>query len=370
MKHIIIGAGILGASTAYHLAKAGEEVVVVDRNDPGQATQAGAGIVCPWLTNRSNAAWYRLVLEGARYYPSLIKDLQADGETDTGYSKVGAINIFDTEEKLNKKMQVAYERKEEAPEMGEITKLSSEQTKELFPPVSHIYGSVHIGGAARVDGKAICTALLRAAKKNGATEIFGSAKLLSNGSEIQGVLVNGRSIIADQVIVTNGAWGQELFEPFGLKTNVSFEKAQIVHLQMPGMNTKDWPVMLPPFNHYMVTFGGGRLVIGATKEKSNDFNTCVTTGSVHQLLDKALRVAPGLSEATYLGTKVGFRPFTPGSLPVIGHLPQFKNVLMANGLGASGLTSGPFVGAELAKMAIGNRSVLHLPDYDVNNAFQ
>ena len=53
-EFIVIGAGILGASTAYHLARAGVVVTVVDRNDPGQATDAAAGIICPWLSQRRN----------------------------------------------------------------------------------------------------------------------------------------------------------------------------------------------------------------------------------------------------------------------------------------------------------------------------
>ena len=57
-KFIVIGAGILGASTAYHLAKAGKDVVIIDRQDQGQATDAAAGIICPWLSQRRNKAWY------------------------------------------------------------------------------------------------------------------------------------------------------------------------------------------------------------------------------------------------------------------------------------------------------------------------
>ena len=41
-KYVVIGAGILGASTAYHLAKSGADVVIIDRQDPGQATDAAA----------------------------------------------------------------------------------------------------------------------------------------------------------------------------------------------------------------------------------------------------------------------------------------------------------------------------------------
>ena len=70
---VVIGAGIVGASAAYHLAKAGADVTVIDRFDRGQATDAAAGIVCPWLSQRRNKAWYELVKGGARHYPQLIK---------------------------------------------------------------------------------------------------------------------------------------------------------------------------------------------------------------------------------------------------------------------------------------------------------
>lgn len=84
---IVIGAGILGASTAYHLAKAGFKVTVIDRQDAGQATEAAAGIVCPWLSQRRNKAWYQLAKGGAKYYQQLIPALEAETDQDTGYKK-------------------------------------------------------------------------------------------------------------------------------------------------------------------------------------------------------------------------------------------------------------------------------------------
>ena len=56
MKVVVVGAGILGASTAYHLAREGCEVTLVDRADEGRATAAGAGIVCPWGSPTEDAA--------------------------------------------------------------------------------------------------------------------------------------------------------------------------------------------------------------------------------------------------------------------------------------------------------------------------
>src|SRR4029079_17892513 len=91
MKVIVVGAGILGASTAYHLAREGCEVVLVDRADEGRATAAGAGIVCPWGSPGEGAASYALLAGGARYYPGLIAMLAEDGEQDLGYAPVGGL---------------------------------------------------------------------------------------------------------------------------------------------------------------------------------------------------------------------------------------------------------------------------------------
>ncbi|MCD5323255.1 MULTISPECIES: NAD(P)/FAD-dependent oxidoreductase [Pontibacillus] len=369
-KHIVIGGGIVGASTAYHLAKAGERVMLVDRQDQGQATEAGAGIICPWLTNRSNKSWYKLVENGAAYYPELIQELEKDGETNTGYERVGAINIFDTDEKLDRKMEVALKRRETTPEMGEVTRLSAEETNRLFPVLSKEYGAVYVSGAARVQGGAVRDALVRAAEKNGAELINGDASLVYEGNRVTGVKVGDDVYESDQVCVTGGAWAKEILKPLGLHFEARPQKAQIIHLDLPESNTKEWPVVLPPYNHYILAFDHGRIVVGATKEDEAGFNPDVTIGGVNELLDKVLRVAPGLADSQYVQTKVGFRPFTPGSRPVLGEVPGIQGLFVANGLGASGLTSGPYFGAELANIAMGTHTKIDLKDFDPGMAIQ
>ena len=75
-----------------------------------------------------------------------------------------------------------------------------------------------------------------------------------------------------------------------------------------------------------------------------------------------------MANATVLETRVGFRPFTPGFLPVIGALPGYEGVLLANGLGASGLTMGPYLGSELAKLALGVPTEIDLSLYTIAGA--
>ncbi|CAN7567937.1 NAD(P)/FAD-dependent oxidoreductase [Rossellomorea sp. LjRoot5] len=367
---IIIGAGILGASTAYHLAKAGADVIIIDRKDPGQATDAAAGIVCPWLSQRRNKVWYRLAKGGAKYYPSIIEQLEADGETETGYKRVGAISLHTDVHKLHKMMERAEKRREDAPEIGELTMLTAEETRQRFPLLSEEYQSVHVSGAARVDGRAMRKALLNGAEKQGATLRQGDAKLLNEDNRIIDVKIGDEVLRADGVIVTAGAWANELFQPLGINFLVSSQKAQILHLQAGGQETAEWPVVMPPNDQYLLAFPAGRVVAGATHENDVGFDQRVTAGGMHEILHKAMDVAPGIGDSAILETRVGFRPFTPGFLPVFGAMPGLDGVWVANGLGASGLTVGPYLGSELAKLALGEPTELDPADYDVAGAVE
>ena len=367
-KIIIIGAGILGASTAYQLAKKDVEVIIVDRKDQGQATAAAAGIVCPWISQRRNKAWYQLAKNGARFYPHLIKELELDGETDTGYAQVGAISLHTEEKKLAGMEERATKRREDAPEIGNITRLDAEATNVLFPPLAEEYASVHISGAARVDGRALCDALLRAAQKHGVTLIHGNAILQYEEKRITGVTVNDTFIHSDEVIVCAGAWAKQLLQPLGVDFKVSFQRAQIIHLSLPDLNTNKWPVVMPPSDQYLLAFDNHRIVAGATHENIEEFDYRMTAAGLQEVFNKALHTAPGLADSTFLEARVGFRPFTPGFLPVIGALPGWGGIIVANGLGSSGLTMGPYIGKQLAQLALGLEVEIDLGLYDVSTA--
>ena len=136
MRTIVIGAGILGASTAFHLARAGAEVVVIDAAHEGRASAAGAGIICPWVSGVDDEAFYRLYAGGARYYTELIPALAELGETDLGYANVGAMVVSDDSAELAAFRDMLQRRVVVTPEMGTVSLLSTRGMKmssPLFP---------------------------------------------------------------------------------------------------------------------------------------------------------------------------------------------------------------------------------------------
>ncbi|MER2060453.1 MAG: FAD-dependent oxidoreductase, partial [Niallia sp.] len=79
---------------------------------------------------------------------------------------------------------------------------------------------------------------------------------------------------------------------------------------------------------------------------------------------------PGLSDGVWREAKVGFRPFTNDFLPVFGRLKQYEGITIANGLGASGLTMGPFIGQQLAKSLLESEYDIDFTPYSIDSSIQ
>ncbi|HTI79349.1 MAG TPA: FAD-dependent oxidoreductase [Acetobacteraceae bacterium] len=353
MHIVVVGAGILGASTAFHAARAGARVTVVDAAHEGRATAAGAGIICPWVSGAEDAAFYTLYCEGGRYYAELVAALGEIGETDLGYRRTGALIVSDDTNELATFERLLVEGQAKTPAMGDVSLLPPRDAVRLFPPLRRDFGAVLVGGGARVDGRRMAAGLLRGAMHFGAVVRSGQAALAVADNRVHGVRLADEEIEAECVIVAAGVWAPKVLRDVGVALPIEPQRGQIVHLLLRGAETQDWPVIFPPGAHYLVPFDDGRVVVGATRESGVGFDHCVTALGQAQVLAEALHVAPGLGAATIIETRVGFRPIGPGVRPMLGTVPGIEGLVVGNGLGAAGLTIGPLGGRLLAEVALG-----------------
>jgi D-amino-acid dehydrogenase len=236
--------------------------------------------------------------------------------------------------------------------------------------LSEGYHALHVSGAARVDGRELRDALLRAAQRNGAQMIEGDAILEHENHEIKAVSVGDQTFTADEVIVCAGAWSNALLHPLGIMIQVRYQKAQIMHLHLPKpAHTEQWPVVMPPTDQYILAFADQNIVVGATHENDVEgYDTSVTAGGMQEILNKGLQTASGLADCSLNEIRVGFRPFAADFLPVLGRVQGWNKLIVANGLGASGLTMGPFLGEQLAKLAMNQQVDIQLEDYALEHA--
>lgn len=362
MKTIIIGSGVVGASAAYELARTGADVTLVDSDESGRASSAGAGIICPWSSRVEDPNWYAIASAGAEFYPELRRNLEADGAGDFSYRQVGSLRLT-TEESVESDFAAVSRRATASDLAGGVEVITGDKAKAKFPPLEHAGPVIHIPGAARLDGRSLVHALREGAARHGATMLSGRATIEAD-SQIRGVTVNGEFVAADVVIDASGAWSPELLKPLGLSSAIRPQRGQITHLGLAGVDTRDWSVLLPMSSHYLLAFDDSRVVVGATREVDSGFDYRLTAAGIHEVLTEALSAAPGLADATYLETRIGFRPVGPDIRPLLGHVAELPGLIIVNGLGASGLTMGPYVGSLAARLARGETPELDLAPYD------
>src|SRR5690625_4569605 len=364
LRVIVIGAGIVGASAAYHLAKINNDVMLIDVMKNGQATAAGAGIICPWTSLERGEQWYNMANEAAHFYPQLIKELSEYGEKNVSYKKVGSLVTATNSDHLQKHWQLIKNRQAKAPLIGQVEHLTNEGAKKYFPLLDEQLEALYIPGAARVDGRLLTKALLNIAEQNGVDSVQGEASLRIENDQVIGVQVQDEIYEADRILLTAGAWVTDLLKPFNLTIHIEPQRGQIVHLTLPQTKTSHWPVISPVGSgHYLVPFENSRIVIGATRETNSGFDYRMTADGVREVLNEGLTVAPGLTDATLTEVRIGFRPMSQDLLPLIGKIPSIDNLYLANGLGPSGLTIGPFVGKLISEMIYGKASSIDLTPY-------
>ncbi|HEX6931249.1 MAG TPA: FAD-dependent oxidoreductase [Streptosporangiaceae bacterium] len=367
MRLIVVGGGVTGAACAYTAAGLGAEVVLVDADLPGQATAAGAGIICPWSSHVDDQVWYAFACAAARDYPALVAELTEAAGGDpaaVSYRKVGALMLTRDGDEAVRECERLRAQVAATPEMGEVRVIGAAEASELFPPLRPGSAAVYVGGAARVDGRRLREALISAARARGATVITGRAELTARAGRVTGVEVGGQVLPGDAVVAAAGAWTAALVAPLGLAVRVTPQRGQIVHLRLQGTDTSRWPVVLPAWSgHYLLAFDDSRVVAGATRETGSGFDPRVTAGGVEEVLTRALDVAPGLAAATHLETRVGLRPAGPDFRPLLGP-GGAEGLVVATGLGAVGLTLGPLAGSVAARTALGVHQPFDLTPFD------
>ena len=353
-KVAIVGAGIVGATAAYYLSKEADIEVTVFDHGYGQATKAAAGIISPWFSKRRNKAWYKMARLGADFYVDLLADLEKSGQKVDFYQRSGVLLLKKDDSKLEELYDLALQRRDESPLIGELAILDQATTSNLFPGLEGFERLLYASGGARVDGQLLVSRLLDASQVKVIKKEV-SLKSLSSGYQID-------NQVFDQVILSTGAWLGHILEPLGYEVDVRPQKGQLRDYQM-GQDMGAYPVVMPEGEWDLIPFPGGKLSLGATHENDMGFDLTVDESLLQQMAEAASPFYPALAEAISSGERVGIRAYTSDFSPFFGQVPNLSGVYTASGLGSSGLTTGPIIGYHLAQMLQGRSGVLDPADY-------
>ena len=352
MKIVIIGAGVAGLAIGWRLAKAGQEVTVLERAQPGTgATWASAGMLAVTaealdasdieknFSNYSNSLW-----------PDFAKSIEAESGLDIVYARTGALLLAEDEITLSRLARQAGGSGREL--------LNADGVRTLAPLVaSSVVGGLWSPGEAKVDNRLLGGALAVAFQKAG-------GRLVVNEAVVRIERRDGRAAIAhtpyglyhaDIFVLAAGAWSGLLDE---VAAPVAPVKGQMILLSSPPGAATPGPVIWGA-GIYAVPRGQS-LAIGATVEEAG-FDTAVTDEARDSLHQAAARLLPDLKRWTVSEHWAGLRPRATDGLPLLGPT-SVEGLWLASGQYRNGILFAPAVAETVADQILNRAKVI--PAFD------
>src|SRR5487761_224928 len=339
---LIAGGGIIGASLAFELARHGQAVLVLDRQEPGrEASWSAAGTISP-APDHESPAIAALGCESYRLYPEFVAAIEAATGKSAAFHPDGAIELF-----LDPEGEIERDRRlEEICSHGIAAEaISLSEAKRREPAVgpgarAEIRGNVEVISVFIEKGRCRGVLAVRAEKRS-------SGKL-----EVR----QGEKIAARNVVIAAGWHSAEIggSESYAPTIPVRGQMAALGHV--PGAPR----TILRSARGYMAPRDDGRVVVGSTLE-SGVFDTRTTPAGLQKILAAATEMAPALAEAPVLETWAGLRPDSPDHLPIIGPT-GIEGLFVATGHYRNGMLLAPATAKYLAEwIATGKASAWFEP---------
>lgn len=392
---VVLGAGVVGASTAAHLHRRGLNVLLIDRNDPGQETSFGnSGIietsyVVPfgfpppkkWLeiiSGRSTAAQIHIpsVLNDLAWIVEFYRQSQPDNRLANGerlrplisvaleehrrlmsnsissrYLKdTGRIQIFRTDRSFKAS---SLERKAADHHGVPYEILNRDEFKSLEPDIAPIiWKAVRWTTSARAtDPGAVTASYADGFLKAGGQFIRDDIKRIEPTTDSACRVIGSNSAYrAKRLVVCTGPWAPELLRPLGYIFPQRVKRGYHQHYPAPENKKVDHAVVDSDVGYLLVpTEDGIRLTTGA---EFAGIDARPNPKQLSRILPFARQLLP-LGEALKPVPWVGNRPCFADSLPAIGRAANHEWLWLNFGHGHSGFTIGPASGRLIAEMIMG-----------------
>jgi glycine oxidase len=230
--------------------------------------------------------------------------------------------------------------------------ISGDDARRLEPQLTRtVTNAVFLPDSYQVDNRTLALSLGTAFIKAGGilrdqTEV---EQLVIEDNQVTGVKFNGQTLPAETVVIAAGAWsGQIGGLPESVLLPVHPVKGQMLAVQMPPETPLLSHVVTGPV--YLIPRLDGRLLIGATEE-SHKFDIAVTAGAVHELLEGARRMLPGIGPLEVVETWAGLRPATADGIPIIGQT-VINGLIVATGHFRDGILLTPITAQAVSQLIL------------------
>ncbi len=345
---LIIGAGTIGLSIGWELARSGTPVRIFERDEPGRAaTWKAGGMLTPDAELQfEEPELYQLNHESLRRWPSFVETLEADTGIDLGFRTEGTLTVAPDEDSAAAMERVYRFQKEVGADVERLTGAEARDREPFLAP--HVAGAVYTDDA-QVNNRALVRALVNGIQKyEGTIHSSAPVKAVAPDATSPAIITNtGERIEGQQIVVAAGAWSRQIEGlDEAVLPPVRPVKGQIIELV--SRPTFDLRHVIRGPDAYLVPKADDRLLVGATSEEKG-FKKDVTADGLYTLLEGALELVPGIRELSIQNLGVGLRPGTRDNAPLLGPSGT-PGVTYATGHYRHGILLTPVTAQEIAKL--------------------
>jgi sarcosine oxidase subunit beta len=356
----IIGGGIMGASTAYHLAKRGCSDVVILEKD--LLAQASTGLSVGGIRQQfSHPANIRLSQEAVRVF----EGFQDEFDVDIEFRQVGYLFLAQSDEVWQEFLaNVKVQRRHGVP----VEALSPGEIKHRWPylHVDDLRGGTFGPKDGYADPYMAAMGFASAARRLGVRveEQARATGIQVRGGRAQGVDTTRGPLAAPVVVNVAGPWAGEVARMAGFDLPVRPYRRQVFVTQAFEPIRKPVPMILdiePAF--YFRGEGPGVLMGMSDADEPSSFETHVDYAFMERVIDAAIHRAPILEDAEILRGWGGLYAITPDDNPIITALPGVSGLFCAIGFSGHGFQQAPTVGRILSELILDGETEFDLSPF-------
>jgi glycine/D-amino acid oxidase-like deaminating enzyme len=352
---VILGAGVMGASIAFHLAgrQAGKVVVI----DKGHVAQGGSGRSSALVRmHYSYPPEVQLALVSLRMFENWRDVVGQEGD----FRKTGFVRIVHPGETKRLKQNVEMQRR-----LGVNVKLIDRaELKDLEPDwaIDEVELAAYEPDSGYGDGAGVANDFLTRARELGVTYQSKTQALefLVEGGRVRGVSTDHGEIAAPVVVSATGPWTRPLFQRVGIELPIETEYHQVAILKnAPGMKGGDCACIDSVSATYFRSDGQDKFLVGdfygqRGADPDNSPQRASDDG-LEEIIERASRRVPKLENAEVMRGVTGVYDMTPDSRPLLGEVPGVAGLHICAGFSGMGFKISPAIGLVMSELLLDGR---------------
>jgi sarcosine oxidase subunit beta len=345
----IIGGGVRGLAIAFGLAKAGVDVILLEKSHVA-AGASGLNMGYVNISAKKPAFYTRFSKISADMYPDFNEALGGDIE----YERNGSLNVAETEEEWTELSKVVDERNTVSG--MEMRMLNIDEVRQLEPNLSpHLLGGFYCPIDGGVNPLKLTRALARAASRKGARIFTGREvyEIRAASGRIEEVVTSRETISTHVVVNAAGIHVPGISQMVGIEVPVYPERGQIII-------TEALPLILNRTVGDYKQYADGQVLMGTTNEKVGE-NKSVTVDMISSRTRRAIRIIPALQRARAIRCAAALRPMTPDRRPIYQKIDGISDFYIA--VGHSGITLAPITSKIFSELITRGKTDIAIDEY-------